>query len=292
MRRFNPWFIISTLLLQVLFLAIINMELCIETSISHLRSFIVFANIILIILGLFSVVAIKSILTNYRQQIQNNLLKLHNRDTEHLLSIIHEEKSKTIRNFETINSLLQVNQINRAADFVGQITNLLLRAEESIPAEHRLLGSLLSSRQEVARAHNIQFGVKIDLNPDIIPVEAWDLCTIIGNLLDNALDASLMHPGSRQVGLKICREDNWYIISVSNSGPRIKPGQKARLFEPGYTTQGSAARGFGLFIVRRLVDQHGGAIDVISDKITTFTIYIPDEEAVRNDKRDISATGA
>ncbi|MDI6705551.1 MAG: ATP-binding protein, partial [Bacillota bacterium] len=67
-----------------------------------------------------------------------------------------------------------------------------------------------------------------------------------------------------------------YIIYVHNSGPRIPDRLKEEIFNPGVTTKGSPARGYGLYLVKKLVEEYGGHIEVISGDKTTFIIYLPD----------------
>jgi len=292
MKRFNPWLVVSTLLLQIIFLALINIEMCIQPNVAQLKPFLTFANMVLIVLSLLVIVSIRHIFNNYRQQIEDNLLKVHLTEVQQLLAALQEEKYNTRKHLETIGSLLQFNQSNKALDYTDKITNHLSKSSDLPPLRHMGLYALLASRQKIAETKGVNFEVNIPCSLDGMSIESWDLCAISGNLLDNALDAALASSGRREVAFQIALEDGWYIIAVSNTGPRIKPPQKSQLFEPGYTTKGSAARGFGLYAVRRIVDQYGGAIDVISDTLTTFTIYLPEEEAKRIGKKTITSTGS
>lgn len=291
MKRFNPWLVVSTLLLQIIFLSIVNIELCIQPNVEQLKTFLTFANLVLIGLSLLVVLSIRHILNNYRQQIENNLLKSHLNEVQQLLVTFQEEKYNNMRHFEMITSLLQLNQATKALDYTDKIANRLSKSSNLPPLQNLGLYALLASRQKIAENKGIEFGVNILCDLDNVPVESWDLCAISGNLLDNALDAALASGVYKQVSFQISQEDGWYMISVSNTGPRIKPLQKSKLFEPGYTTKGSAARGFGLCAVRRIVDQYGGAIEVISDTLTTFTIYLPAEGANRLGKRTVVSAG-
>lgn len=293
MKRFNPWLVVSTLLLQILFLAIINMELCTWPTLAQLRLFITFANFLLILLSILAIVSIRHIFTNYRHQIENNLLKNHFNDVQQMQMAMEEEKYNSIRHLNTIASLLQLNLAYKAQDYTSRVLEHLNEDIKFPSINHLGLYTLLLSRQRIARNKQIQFVVNISCNLDYFSVAPSDLCYITGNLLDNAIDASISIPDSkRYIEFSIVEEDGWYMISVSNTGPRIKPTQKARLFEPGFTTKGSAARGFGLYTVRKVVDQYGGAIDVTSESATSFTVYIPGKGANNVAKRTVNKNGA
>jgi signal transduction histidine kinase len=67
-------------------------------------------------------------------------------------------------------------------------------------------------------------------------------------------------------------------VDVTDSGEGIPEEIVPRIFEPFFTTRtGSAASGLGLTIVRRVVEQHGGRIDVSSRRGmgTTFSVWLP-----------------
>jgi len=121
---------------------------------------------------------------------------------------------------------------------------------------------------------NFDFAVKCDVNEMAIP--PWDLCSIIGNLIDNALEASLKGPQPRRVSLEIKHEASYFGIYVYNSGAKIPKQQERLLFTPGFSTSGSPGRGFGLYIVKRLVDKYGGTIRIVTQPRTTFIISFPD----------------
>jgi sensor histidine kinase regulating citrate/malate metabolism len=269
------------------------MELSTWPTLAQLRLFITFANFVLILLSILAIFSIKHIFTNYRYQIENNLLKTHINDVQQMQTAMEEEKYNSIRHLNTIVSLLQLNQANKAQDYASRVLEHLNKNAEFPHVNHLGLFTLLLSRQRIARNKQIQFVVNISCNLDDLSVTPSDLCYIAGNLLDNAIDACMSISGfKRYIEFSIAQEDGWYMISVSNTGPRIKSIQKARLFEPGFTTKGSVARGFGLYAVRKVVDQYGGAIDVISEAATIFTVYIPSKEVNNVAKRTVNKNRA
>ena len=80
----------------------------------------------------------------------------------------------------------------------------------------------------------------------------------MGNLLDNAFEAVLLNDWKhRSVGLEIKEEQGIYIIYVCNNGPTIPKEEEERVFKAGYTTKGSQGRGYGLFLVRNIIESYG-----------------------------------
>ncbi|MCX6911070.1 MAG: ATP-binding protein [Verrucomicrobia bacterium] len=96
------------------------------------------------------------------------------------------------------------------------------------------------------------------------------------NLIKNALQA--MKPGGT-LTVATERAEDCVTVSVSDTGAGIPPHLIGRIFEP-YESTKKGGSGLGLMIVRRIVQQHGGAIDVDSvvGKGTVFRLRLPTRE--------------
>jgi signal transduction histidine kinase len=98
------------------------------------------------------------------------------------------------------------------------------------------------------------------------------LSQAIHNVAKNAVEAS----DGGDVVITVKKERKKVLISVKDSGRGMDEEEKARVFEPFYSTK-KGGMGIGLYLTRKIVEAHGGDIDVVSNaKIgTTFTIGIP-----------------
>ncbi|MFD0327607.1 sensor histidine kinase [Streptacidiphilus monticola] len=108
------------------------------------------------------------------------------------------------------------------------------------------------------------------------------LLTIVGNLLDNGIDAaaSVDPPPATgaEVHLLLVEETDHVLVRVADSGPGIPPEHVERIFEDGWSTRpdrGTARRGLGLALVHRLVQRHCGTIEVSTGPGAVFTVRLP-----------------
>jgi two-component system CitB family sensor kinase len=97
--------------------------------------------------------------------------------------------------------------------------------------------------------------------------EPADLVTIVGNLVDNAIDAALEAPGPARVEVAIGTGDDELVVRVRDSGPGFGPDARANVFEPGWSTKPAhperrQGRGIGMALVSQVVYRRGGLIDV------------------------------
>jgi PAS domain S-box-containing protein len=110
----------------------------------------------------------------------------------------------------------------------------------------------------------------------------WDadrLAQVLTNLVNNALSYS---PEESPVRVETRGEAEAVVLSVHNAGPAIPPEQVPRLFQPMKRGERTGEKqghglGLGLFIVKHLVDAHGGTLEVRSaeGQGTTFTVRLP-----------------
>ena len=188
-------------------------------------------------------------------------------------------------------------------DLSGPASKAVLRIQTAADRATRLVRDLLDFTQ--ARLGNIRIQVApADLHlltrsvVDEVQVAAgdrvltvthegdgcgvWDadrLGQVVQNLVTNALKYS---PEDSPVQVATAGQGDAVRLSIHNGGAPISPVLLARLFEPLQRGEHTADRdsrsiGLGLFIVKRLVDAHGGTIDVESSEATgtTFTVRLP-----------------
>jgi signal transduction histidine kinase len=104
-------------------------------------------------------------------------------------------------------------------------------------------------------------GAPIDFRAEPCPelnADKDQVVQIATNLIQNAQQALVDRPGGR-VEVRIAREHDNFMLSVSDNGPGIAPEMRGRLFEP-YATTKAEGTGLGLAIVERIVVEHGGEI--------------------------------
>ena len=113
---------------------------------------------------------------------------------------------------------------------------------------------------------------------------------VLNNLLENAINA-MPEGGIVRVTTRVehafRRDDDsdprdYIIIEFKDSGKGISPDLLGKIFEPGFTTS-PGGTGMGLFIIRKIIEDHGGFVDVTSavDLGTVVTIYLPVEDGGR-----------
>ncbi len=106
------------------------------------------------------------------------------------------------------------------------------------------------------------------------PEIVHELITIIGNLINNALDA-VEKSITKEIGIDFSHMNNVLTIHVSDSGIGMNEEVKQNIFTKGYSTKGED-RGLGLYLIQRSLERLGGEINVISNvsKGTLFSVTV------------------
>ncbi|GAB3069088.1 sensor histidine kinase [Intrasporangium mesophilum] len=200
--------------------------------------------------------------------------------TEALRSQAHESANR----LHTIVSLIELGHTDRALEFATdelRVSQVLTDRVVGSVDEPALTALLLG---KAAEAH--ERGIAFEIEPgahwprDVAPTR--DVVTIVGNLIDNALDAVSSDGAGLSADRRVVfgsRVDHGYaVLDVSDNGPGLPPGAVADAFRRGWSTkdQGSAGRrGIGLALVAQTVDRLGGSLEVSGPPGATFTVRLP-----------------
>jgi len=133
--------------------------------------------------------------------------------------------------------------------------------------------------QMAARLHEAggpeRIQIQLDLDPDLPqrPIDREQIKRLLNNLLKNALEAA---PNRRcEVRMATRRQDERAVLEIADNGPGLSAEAREKLFQMNFTTKREGS-GLGLVTVKRIVEEHGGTIEVESEagKGTRFRIVI------------------
>ncbi|MFF0148870.1 sensor histidine kinase [Amycolatopsis sulphurea] len=202
--------------------------------------------------------------------------------SEALRSQAHEAANR----LHTVVSLVELGRPEDAVEFA---TAELALAQEltdrvmSAVAEPVLAALLLGKAAEASER-----GVEFTITPDTViddqglGVAGRDLVTILGNLVDNGIDAAARGTGGRPAVVVTARSgEDGLLLRVADNGPGVPEDAVENLFRRGWSTKADEGHGLGLALVAQAVRRYGGSIDVGSDGGAVFTVRLPRQEVAR-----------
>lgn len=142
------------------------------------------------------------------------------------------------------------------------------------------VGALLLGKASQASERGIAWSADIAPDAPHSLLSPIDQVALVGNLIDNALDAAGASAEPRWVRVTMARTPtDEFVLTVSDSGDGVPAELRAQIFERGFSTKptDAAGRGIGLTLVRDVVEDVGGAIVLDEGTPTTFRIVLPTE---------------
>ncbi|MGV0852848.1 ATP-binding protein [Mycolicibacterium phlei] len=203
-------------------------------------------------------------------------LSSHKSVTDTLRAQTHEFANQ----LHTISGLVQLGEYESVRDLIGALTRR--RAEISDAVTQAIsdpaVAALLIAKTTLA----VESGVTLTLDPRshlavLDPALATDVITVLGNLIDNAVDVSV---GSQRARVMVYVDDGEGLaIAVADSGPGVPEHLREAIFARGVTSKPEVpgGRGIGLALVRLVTAQHGGtvAVDDDPDGGARFEVWLP-----------------
>ncbi|MFE9599236.1 ATP-binding protein [Streptomyces hokutonensis] len=200
-----------------------------------------------------------------------------------LTDALRAQQHEFTNRMHTVAGLLDIGDHDAAFEYAVESAGADQALTESVRERigNALLVGLIVAKTTVAAERGIRMVLSEDSALGEDPPHLRRLLTIVGNLLDNAIDAASGGPppaGGREVELSLVEAVDLVMVRVADSGPGIPPGAAESIFEDGWSTRpdrGTARRGLGLALVHRLTQRHGGTITVSEGPGAVFTVVLP-----------------
>ncbi|WP_127472620.1 ATP-binding protein [Microbacterium sulfonylureivorans] len=177
-------------------------------------------------------------------------------------------------------SLLELGRTREAIEILTETSRQSQALVDQVAARRDgdpTVGALLLGKAAQAREHGVDWSAEIDPAAPRSVLSPVDAVSVVGNLIDNALDAAASGEPPRwvRIAFEPAAHDALRIV-VSDSGSGIPDALRESVFEHGFSTKpaGADGRGIGLALVRSIVEDAGGQVS-ITPAPTTFTVTLP-----------------
>ncbi|HEV7648458.1 MAG TPA: sensor histidine kinase [Actinophytocola sp.] len=187
---------------------------------------------------------------------------------ESLRSQAHEAANR----LHTVVSLVELGRTAEAVEFATaelalaqQLTDRVVGAVSEPVLAALLLGKAAEANE---RGAELVITPETEIDDAVLGGDqavARDVVTILGNLVDNAIEAALDGPGPPRVFVTARTEAGELVLRVADTGRGLAAGAMPDLFDRGWSTKNDPGRGLGLALVRQAVRRNHGTIDVVSD---------------------------
>ena len=207
---------------------------------------------------------------------QNRLLQDALLNLENMNNTLRAQRHDFLNHLQVVFGLIELDDYKDARDYIenvyGDIQSVSNVLKTSLPAVNALIQAKFNTCEKL--------GITATLNATSqlkdLPIPSWEMCRILGNLIDNAIFALKDQSGEKLLEINLYEDLRSFGFRVKDNGLCIKKELLEKIFESGFSTKGSEGEGMGLSITKDLIETYNGTINVSSDEIeTVFEGSIP-----------------
>jgi sensor histidine kinase YesM len=226
----------------------------------------VFITFIIVLLGLFTVLAAYAV-NSYKNRVRGEaeLVYFEKINTQYaeFRSMWHDMQNHLL----ALSMLIEKGDTDTAKKYINEFSEKL--ESNMLPVKmsesSAVLDALLYKKLEAARSNNINLIFAISASPCGVGISDYELCSIFGNILDNAIEAVVKLPSGepqREITLSIKRRYNLLYISCENpyNGELSRRGGELSTSKPDKN-----AHGIGLSQIGSIVKKHNGSVKFITE---------------------------
>jgi two-component system CitB family sensor kinase len=194
---------------------------------------------------------------------------------------LHAQAHEAANQLHTVISLIELGRAEEALEYATTELAVSQHLTDAVVDGIAVpeLAALVVGKAAAAGERGVELSVDEGTRVPAGVADPRDLVTIVGNLLDNAVDAAQDAPDPRWVRLGAGVVDGAVELRVRDSGPGVPAEDAERAFERGFSTKASGdgqeglGRGLGLALVRRAAQRHGGSVRLAGP--AEFAVRLP-----------------
>ncbi|HHY81402.1 MAG TPA: GHKL domain-containing protein [Clostridiales bacterium] len=203
---------------------------------------------------------------------QNDLMQKHVAEVENIYQQMRGWRHDYHNHIQTLKAYRALGQDDKIDDYLNALESDLSGIDTLIKSGNIMVDAILNSKLSLAKSKKIAINAKAVV-PARITISEIDLCVLIGNLLDNAIEACLRieNEDNRFIRVYIdLKRENLYISITNSSGGKIsKQGGR-------YVSSKKGNHGFGLIRVDKIIDKYAGYIKRRDEEgVFTTEIMLP-----------------
>ena len=187
---------------------------------------------------------------------------------------LRAQRHDFLNHLQVVYSLIEMREYDEANRYIEQVYGDIQSLSQALKTRCAPVNALLRAKMAEANQRGIQAECAVHAAWEDLPLPAWEMCRVLSNLIDNAMDALKECPDPR-IWITLGEDVKSYFFEVRNNGPAIPEKNLASIFEAGFSGKGEG-RGMGLYIARETMRGAEGDLTVESnDAFTAFRGFLP-----------------
>ncbi len=189
------------------------------------------------------------------ERFQSELIENQIRETENMYKQVRGWRHDYRNHIQNMKIQLSQRNYDGLDDYLSQLADDLNTVDTVIKTGNVMADAILNSKLSTAQGFNISLNVKANI-PEKLVLSDVELCAVMGNLLDNAIEACCTLPEEKRfIRIYIGQLKGQFYLSVQNSAGKVNKRGNS------YLSTKSGEHGYGLFRIDRISKKYGGYIN-------------------------------
>ncbi|MCK8817407.1 ATP-binding protein [Natroniella sulfidigena] len=216
-------------------------------------------------LSILSMIIIRKIFNLVKYELDYKVQEVKLEEKKKMIEAFRSQTHDFSNHLQTIYGMAQLDKTEEIKEYIRSLNKDLATTKyNNLGEDGSILDSLLIPKKLEAVKAKIDFDYQIDQGLREVNLSLDKLFRIVSNLVDNAIEATKSFNGEKVIKVIGKDQEDDYLLRVKNSGPTIEQDVLEKILEPGFSTKDDG-RGFGLYIVKSLIEEDGGRIEVRSE---------------------------
>lgn len=195
-------------------------------------------------------------------------------DLTDLNNTLRAQRHDFLNHLQVVYSLMEMEEYKEARDYIEKVYGDIRAVSRVLRTANPAVNALLMVKLDACEKQGVHAELHIASAWKELAIPDWEMCRVLGNLIDNALDA-LKETRKPVLTIDLSEDLKTFRFAVANNGPDIPREDQERIFLSGVTTK-AEGHGMGLYIVRQTLQEAGGNIRLDSgDGQTIFSGWVP-----------------
>ena len=211
-----------------------------------------------------------------RVQLENDSREDAFKNIEKLNRDLRAQRHDFLNHIQVLYSLMELKEYDETATYLNHLYGDIIKVGTRIKTDCVSVNALLQAKANEAEKKQIHFDILLKSRLSNIPIGEWELCRILGNLIDNSFEAlSESAQPKKVVTIQIYEAIKTIEIRVRNNGPFIHEKFAGKIFDAGVSSKKDKEdHGMGLYIVKKLLEDDGHKIVLEQEGDVCFHITL------------------
>ena len=208
------------------------------------------------------------------ERFQSELIEKQVREIQNMYRQVRGWRHDYRNHINNMKIQLSEGNYDKLSDYLNELADDLDTVDTVIKTGNVMSDAILNSKLNVAEKMNIKLNVKANV-PDKLPMSDVELCSMLGNILDNAVEACGTLPEEeRFMRVYIGKLKGQLYLSVQNSAGKVRKSKNT------YLSTKDGEHGYGLFRIDRIAKKYGGYVNRQNEEgVFATEIMIPLQSA-------------